>query len=87
MPTENRTEDAPPAGENLARPATSHVANRPAERFLEPWRFVLVATAILLAIPCGLAAAAPGWSGAELGCLICLVIFVAAFTLRSKDSR
>lgn len=87
MPADNPTDAASTAGENLARPATSHIANRPADRGLEPWRFVLVVTAILLAIPCGIAAAAPGWSGAELACLICLAIFVAAFTLHSKDSR
>lgn len=87
MPADNPTDAAPIAGENPARPASSHLANRPAERGLEPWRFVLVAVAILLAIPCGIAAAAPGWSGAELACLICLAIFTAAFTIRSKDSR
>ncbi|KDA05548.1 hypothetical protein DC31_13730 [Microbacterium sp. CH12i] len=54
---------------------------------LEPWRFVLVATAILLAIPCGIAAAAPVWNGADLAVLICLAIFVAAFTIRSKETR
>lgn len=56
----------------------------------EPWRFVLVATAIGLAIPCGIAAAAPVGNGAELGVLICLAIFVAAFTIpspRRKDTR
>lgn len=52
---------------------------------LAPWRFVLVATAILLAIPCGIAAAAPVWNGADLSILICLAIFVAAFTLPGKD--
>lgn len=52
---------------------------------LAPWRFVLVATAILLAIPCGIAAAAPVINGGDLAVLICLAIFVAAFTLPGKD--
>lgn len=52
---------------------------------LAPWRFVLVATAILLAIPCGIAAAAPEYNGGDLAALICLAIFVAAFTLPGKD--
>lgn len=58
---------------------------------LEPWRFVLVAVAIGLAIPLGIMAAAPVvvggvelqvWNGADLGLLICLVIFASAFVIR-----
>ncbi|WP_146008106.1 hypothetical protein [Microbacterium aurantiacum] len=47
---------------------------------LAPWRWVLIVTAIGLSIPCGIAAAAPVWNGAELSILIILAIFVAAFT-------
>lgn len=48
---------------------------------LAPWRMILLAVAIFIAIPCGIAAAAPPiFNGAELGCLISLAMFVAAFT-------
>lgn len=52
---------------------------------IEPWRFVLIAVSIIAAIPCGIAAAAPVWNGADLGVLICLAIFIAAFTIPSKE--
>lgn len=76
------------------RPATTHVRVItdttpivPTRRRLPlaPWRFVLIATAILIAIPCGIAAAAPVWNGADLAVLICLAIFVAAFTIPGRD--
>lgn len=83
----------------VPRPATTHVRvltdtiptvpqRRTVNvRSLAPWRFLLAVVAILLAIPCGIAAAAPVWNGADFAVLICLAIFVAAFTIRSKESR
>jgi hypothetical protein len=47
---------------------------------LAPWRWLLLLSAILLAAFCGPAAPAPGINGAELGLLISLGVFVAAFT-------
>lgn len=47
---------------------------------LAPWRWVLLAIAIFLAITCGPAAAAPIWNGADLAVLISLGVLVAAFT-------
>ncbi|MGN7861487.1 hypothetical protein ACTJI8_12980 [Microbacterium sp. 22303] len=44
-----------------------------------PWRFALAATALIVAVPVGIAAAAPVWNGADLAVLIVLVMFVAAF--------
>lgn len=52
---------------------------------LAPWRFILAATAVLLAIPVGIAAAAPVWNGADLAVLMVLAMFVAAFALPGKD--
>lgn len=49
-------------------------------RPLAPWRFVLAATALIVAAPVGIAAAAPVWNGADLAVLIVLAMFVAAFT-------
>ena len=59
---------------------------------LAPWRFVLIAVAIGTAIVCGPPAAYPvtGFNGADMGVLISLAIFVAAFAIRSprrKDYR
>lgn len=52
---------------------------------LAPWRFMLLALGLLLVVPCGIAAAAPVWNGADLAVLICLAIMVAAFTIPGKD--
>lgn len=46
---------------------------------LAPWRFLLLALGLLLVIPCGIAAAAPVWNGADLGVILCLAMFVAAW--------
>lgn len=47
---------------------------------LAPWRSVLLAIAIFLAITCGPAAAEPTWNMADLLIFISLGVFVAAFT-------
>lgn len=58
------------------------------KRTLPAWRFILAATAILAAIPCGIAAAAPVTNGAELACGICLAGFLwAAAPLIPRQSR
>ncbi|WEK60538.1 MAG: hypothetical protein P0Y60_14655 [Candidatus Microbacterium colombiense] len=91
-----QTQDTDPIAEAVddfftPRPATTHLSVTtettqiiPAASTiwpLAPWRWVLIFTSIGIAIPCGIAAAAPpSFNGAELGILICLVIFVAAFT-------
>jgi hypothetical protein len=59
---------------------------------LAPWRMVLVVVALLTAAVCGPPAADPttGINGADLGVLISLATFVAAFAIRSprrKDTR
>lgn len=71
-------------------PATSHVRVVtdttpiiPARRSifpLAPWRMVVIGCALITAVPCGIAAAAPIWNGADLAVLIILGAFVAAFT-------
>ncbi|MGU3424002.1 hypothetical protein ACLBWV_03630 [Microbacterium paraoxydans] len=59
---------------------------------LAPWRLMLVLVAIGCAAVCGPPAADPatGFNGADLGVLISLAIFVAAFAIRSprrKETR
>lgn len=59
---------------------------------LAPWRLMLVLVALGTAAVCGPAAADPatGINGADLGVLISLATFVAAFAIRSprrKDNR
>lgn len=98
MPTQQSTEDAPNPVNFPALPARRHLTEIVPDISplplrgrtdwpFEPWRFVLVATALLLVMPCGVAAAAPGISGAELACAICLAMFVAAFAIPSKETR
>ncbi|WP_193596117.1 hypothetical protein [Microbacterium sp. YJN-G] len=52
---------------------------------LAPWRFVLVATAIIVAALVAVPAANPVFNGADLGVLIALAIFIAAFTTSGRD--
>lgn len=95
MPTEQITDDDPNPVEFPAVTADMHLlradersmlpVSRPAWP-LAPWRFVLIATAIAIAIPCGIAAAAPPINGAELGCGIAIVTFLAALFTPGKDS-
>ncbi|GAB6857312.1 hypothetical protein JCM13591A_14170 [Microbacterium xylanilyticum] len=54
-------------------------APRPQLPALAPWRIALVASALIVAWPVGVAAAAPGWNGGDLAALIVLAMFVAAF--------
>lgn len=59
---------------------------------LAPWRMTLVIVALLGTAVCGPPAADPstGFNGADLGVLISLAIFVAAFAIRSprrKETR
>lgn len=78
------------------RPATSHVILNEPQRVqptrrrwarwpIAPWRFVIATTAVLAAIPVGIAAAEPIINGADLAVFILLAAFVAAFTLPGKD--
>lgn len=46
---------------------------------LAPWRWVLLAIAVFLAVTCGPSAAAPVWNTADLLVFISLGVFVAAF--------
>ncbi|GAT73592.1 hypothetical protein MHM582_2086 [Microbacterium sp. HM58-2] len=90
MPADQITEDAPNPVDFPARPATGHlsvatdvtpvVPERRGLFPLAPWRWVLVFTGLGLAGTCGVASANPAWNGADLGVLISLAIFVAAFT-------
>lgn len=54
---------------------------------LAPWRMALVVVALLGAAVCGPPAADPstGFNGADLGVVISLVIFVAAFARGGKS--
>lgn len=47
---------------------------------LAPWRWVLLAVAMFLAITCGPAAADPAVNMADLGVFLSLGVFVATFT-------
>jgi hypothetical protein len=91
MPADQSTDDTTTVVHDFSpRTASTHlsvttdttqiVPERPTIWPLAPWRWVLLLTAIGLAIPCGIAAAAPVWNGADLAVLIILAIFVAAFT-------
>ena len=90
MPQSQDTADVENPGEFPARPATGHlslitrtspvVPERNSIWPLAPWRWVLLLTALGLAITCGIPAAAPVWNGADLAVLISLAMFVAAFT-------
>lgn len=73
MPADQSTDDTAAAVNDFSpRTASTHLS--------APWRWVLLLTALGLAMPCGIAAAAPVWNGADLAVLIILAIFVAAFT-------
>ena len=90
MPHAQDTDDAVVmVGDFAPRPATAHlsansdrsiVPERDGLWPLAPWRWVLLLTGLGLAVACGIPAAAPVWNGADLGVLISLAIFVAAFT-------
>lgn len=88
MPETQSTAAAPSGVDLTPRPATSHVRVitdtspivPPRRRPIAPWRFVIAATAVLLAIPVGIYAAAPVRNGADLAVLMVLAMFVAAFT-------
>lgn len=97
MPVDQSTENAPNPVEFPALPARRHLAENVVDTSplpvrgrtnwpFEPWRFVLVATAVLLAVPCGIAAAAPVWNGGDLAVLMCLAMFAAAFAIPSKEN-
>ena len=89
MPTEQITDDAPNPADSPAIPASMHLlraddrsmlpATRRAAWPLAPWRTILLALALMFAMTCGVAAAAPVWNGADLGVGIAIVLFVAAF--------
>ncbi|WP_136056305.1 hypothetical protein [Microbacterium sp. K24] len=88
--TQDSDENVAPLGDFAPRAADTHlsviirtapvVPERSTIWPLAPWRMTLIAVAIFIAIPCGIAAAQPPINGAELGCLISLAMFVAAFT-------
>lgn len=89
MPTEHLTDDAPNPAEFPAVTADMHLLRAdersmiPARRSawpLAPWRAIVLLVALAFAVLCGPPAAAPIWNGADLGVLIALVLFVAAFT-------
>ena len=91
MPQTQDTDDnVAPVGEFAPRPAGTHVGvitrsapvvpERRSMWPLAPWRWVLLLTGLGLAVTCGVPAAAPVINGADLGVLISLAIFVAAFT-------
>ncbi len=94
MPTEQGTDPTAPAVDGLTpRRATVHVALIEVARDadpdeqrdlwpLAPWRWVLILTGLGLAAVCGVPAASPGFNGADLGVLISLAIFAAAFASR-----
>ncbi|WP_295014840.1 hypothetical protein [uncultured Microbacterium sp.] len=44
-----------------------------------PWRFLAIATILLVMIPCGIEAAAPVWNGADLTVILLLASFVSVF--------
>lgn len=76
-----------PATSHQKITATAPIAQHAARRRLwpvEPWRFILLAAALIAAAFCGPAAASPGFNGADLGVLLSLTAFAAAFTIRSK---
>lgn len=90
MPTHQSTENEPEqldlspirATEHLST-TTDHTPVIPERRGiwpLAPWRAIVLIMAIFFAILCGVPAAEPVWNGADLGVLISLVMFVAAFT-------
>ncbi|MFT4156515.1 MAG: hypothetical protein QM630_01080 [Microbacterium sp.] len=76
------------------RPAATHVSalcrdegvvpDRRGLWALGPWRWGMLLTGLGLAVTCGVPAAAPVWNGADLGVLISLAAFVAAF-IPGKD--
>ncbi len=88
MPESQSTAAAPDGVDVSPRPATSHVrvitdtnpVVPPRRRGIAPWRFVLAASAVLVAIPVGIYAAEPVWNGADLAVLIVLGMFVTAAT-------
>ncbi|MFE7198479.1 hypothetical protein [Microbacterium oxydans] len=91
MPQTQDTDDnVAPVDDFAPRPAGTHVSVNtrsapivPERRSmwpLAPWRWVLLLTGLALAAFCGIPAAASVINGADLGVLISLAIFVAAFT-------
>lgn len=90
MPVDQSTENTPEQVDLSPMPATAHLSaavdHTPVvpERHgiwpLAPWRAIVLITAMTFAIACGIPAAAPVWNGADLGVLISLALFVAAFT-------
>lgn len=88
--TQDIDENVEPVNDFTPRPAGTHISvvDRidhvvPEQRGiwpLAPWRWVLLAIAMLIAATCGPAAAAPVWNTADLLIFISLGVFVAAFT-------
>ncbi|MCK2031234.1 hypothetical protein [Microbacterium galbinum] len=96
MPQTQDTDDTAETGETFEpRPAGIHVSlttrtapvvpERRGVWPLAPWRWVLLALALLLAITCGPAAADPAVNTADLLVFLGLAIFVATFTPWSKS--
>ncbi len=89
MPVDQSTDEAANPVGFPARPAAMHVSRDddtsplPVRRSiwpLAPWRAIVLLMAIFFAVVCGIPAAEPVWNGADLGVLISLAMFVAAFT-------
>lgn len=88
--TQDTDGNAAPVDDFTPRPAGTHVSvitrttpivpERRTMWPLAPWRWVLLLTGLALAAVCGVPAADPVINGADLGVLISLAIFVAAFT-------
>ena len=67
-----------PAREHVATLAPVPPMVRRARWPLAPWRVIVAGSALAVAAPVGVAAAAPAWNGADLAALFVLAAFVAA---------
>lgn len=95
MPEDQSTEEAPAAVDFSPLPASHHLSHlddtspvpAPASIYpLAPWRWVLILTGVSLVVYCFIPAVMPldngaqVFNGADLGVLLSLAIFLAAFT-------
>ena len=65
------------------------VPKRRARRFprlpFAPWRFMALAAILIAAVPCGIAAAAPGINGADLAVVLLVLAFAGVVVIPGKD--
>ena len=75
--------DTAPLPAIVPEPAAPKIPRMP----FAPWRFLVVAAILIAAVPCGIAAAAPGIGGAEIAIGLLLAALVVVFRIPGEDGR